>query len=97
MYPCALTDAELGRLLADDVPYGDLTTDILGIAGEPGTLSFAARGAMTVCGTEEAVRLLELAGASARVIAASGDQVGAGALLLQADGNAGSLHRGWKV
>ncbi|MGB0126197.1 MAG: ModD protein, partial [Rhodocyclaceae bacterium] len=42
-------------------------------------------------------RLLELAGASARVIAASGDQVGAGALLLQADGNAGSLHRGWKV
>lgn len=97
MFPCALNDAELQRLLAEDVPYGDLTTEVLGIAGAPGTLTFASRGAMVVCGTEEAVRMLELAGARAMLLAPSGLDARAGTLLLKAEGSAGSLHRGWKA
>lgn len=90
----ALTDDALAHLLAEDAPYGDLTTDVLGIGARPGALSFTARAAMTVCGTEEAARMFELAGASARVAVPSGTPCDG--LLLEAEGDAAALHRVWK-
>ncbi|MFA5082793.1 MAG: ModD protein [Hydrogenophilaceae bacterium] len=93
----ALSDAELARLLAEDAPYGDLTTDQLGIGGRPAALTFSARTAMTVCGTEEAARMFELAGARARIAAPSGAGAGADGLLLSAEGSAAALHRVWKT
>jgi molybdenum transport protein len=97
MYPCILSDEALNRLLAEDVPFGDLTTESLGLTGQPGRLEFRARGPMTVCGTEEAARLFELAGASAREIVSSGAVAEDGALLLTAAGPADALHRAWKT
>ena len=52
-----LSTTELEKLLAEDVPYGDLTTDALGIGGNRGHIRFAARSAMTVAGIEEAQAL----------------------------------------
>jgi molybdenum transport protein len=52
---------------------------------------------MTVCGTEEAVRLFELAGASADRVLSSGMAAQDGALLLTAAGPADALHRAWKT
>ncbi len=91
----ALSDESLVRLLDEDVPYGDLTTEHLGIGGRPARLTFAARADMTVCGTEEAARLFELAGARATVIAPSGTRADGG--LLEAEGGTEALHRAWKV
>jgi molybdenum transport protein len=92
-----LPDPALQALLDDDVAGGDLTTHALGIGAKPGRLRFLARGPMTACATEEAVRLFELAGARATLLAPSGTAVGADAPLLEASGDAASLHRGWKV
>ena len=97
MYRCALSDEALSRLLAEDVPFGDLTTESLGLQRRPGRLEFHARGVMTVCGVEEAVRLFELAGADARAIVLSGAVAEDGALLLTAEGSADALHRAWKT
>jgi hypothetical protein len=97
MYRCALSDEALNRLLADDVPAGDLTTESLGLRGQPGRLEFRARGAMTVCGVEEAARLFALAGASARQVVPSGATVENETLLLTAEGSADTLHQAWKV
>ncbi|HRY16592.1 MAG TPA: ModD protein, partial [Candidatus Competibacteraceae bacterium] len=97
MYPCALSDETLICLLAEDVPFGDLTTESLGLTGRPGQLEFRARGPMTVCGIEEAARLFELAGASARAIVSSSVVAEDGALLLTAAGSADALHRAWKT
>jgi molybdenum transport protein len=91
----ALSDEALLRLLADDAPFGDLTTDQLGIGDRPATLTFTARSGMTVCGTEEAARLFHLAGASAKVVVPSG--MASDGLLLTAEGDAATLHRVWKV
>jgi len=91
----ALSDQALQGLLDEDVPYGDLTTDQLGIGARPATLTFSARAAMTVCGTEEAARLFQLAGASATVIAPSGTATDG--VLLTAEGDAAALHRVWKT
>lgn len=98
MSDCALSDNALYRLLADDVPAGDLTTETLGIGAAPARVEFRARGAMRACGTEEARRLFELAGATrCEVRVGSGTPVEAGALLLSAEGAAGALHRAWKT
>jgi molybdenum transport protein len=93
----ALTDDELARLLRDDVPFGDLTTDSLGIGDQAGRIEFRARGAMTACATEEAARMLALAGATAECLMPSGATVTADTLLLRAEGTATSLHTAWKA
>jgi molybdenum transport protein len=94
---CCLSDEQLLRLLRDDVPAGDLTTAALGIGAREGGLVFAARAAMTVCGSEEAARLFQLAGADARLCASSGETLGGGEPILEARGRAGALHQAWKV
>ena len=39
----AVPAADLQRLLDDDVPFGDLTTEALGIGAERGVMEFTAR------------------------------------------------------
>jgi len=92
-----LRDVELERLLTEDLPYGDLTTDALGIGAAAGELSFVARRSMQVCCTEEAARLFALCGASAEVRVPSGTVAPEGAPLLAARGPARSLLAAWKV
>jgi molybdenum transport protein len=93
----ALDDAELDRLLREDVPYHDLTTDGLDIGATAGQLQFAARGPMVACGLEEAARLFERRGCRCDGVVARGQSVAAGALLLCASGPAGALHEVWKT
>ncbi|MBK9442829.1 MAG: ModD protein [Comamonadaceae bacterium] len=92
-----LDDPHLLALLHDDVPSGDLTTQALGMGLRAGQLSFHARQPMTVCATEEALRLFELAGARATLLLPSGTPTNAGDLLLEAHGSAASLHAAWKA
>lgn len=92
-----MNDSQLQALLDDDAPCGDLTSHSLGLNQQAATLNFFARQVMTVCATEEATRLFELAGAQARLITPTGTSAQAGALLLKAQGSAASLHRAWKT
>lgn len=92
-----LSDSALQALLDDDTAGGDLTTHALAIGARAAQLGFRARQAMTVCATEEAVRLFELAGARAVLLAASGTPAPAGMPLLEAEGDAAALHRAWKT
>lgn len=93
----AISDQRLHSLLEEDAPYGDLTTDSLGIAGQSGRIRFFVRDPMRVCGTEEATRMFELCGAQARLHRQSGCDCSDGTLLLEATGTAAALHRGWKA
>ena len=95
--PLILNDAALARLLDDDSAFGDLTTDALGIGQKSGRIEFKARGALRLCGVEEAIRLCQLAGVEATAQAASGDALAAGQDILHASGSAASLHRAWKT
>lgn len=98
MAPYRLPDPYLESLLQDDTPCGDATTHALGIGKAKGCLEFRARGPMTVCGSEEAVRLGELRGLSAFGDAlASGSTAAPGELLLALVGPAAGLHAVWKT
>lgn len=92
-----LPDAMLADFLADDARLGDLTTHILQIGQRPARMTFAARDPMVAAGSEEAARILEMAGAAVDLEAGSGTPLARGDMILTARGPAAALHRGWKV
>jgi molybdenum transport protein len=89
--------AQLERLLFDDAPYGDLTTDLLGIGAQRGRMTFSARDPMVLALATEAAEILEMAGASVERLVEDGQALTAGQEFLRAEGQAGALLRGWKV
>jgi molybdenum transport protein len=92
-----IAEAEIDRLIAEDLGFGDLTTRTLSIVGRPGHISFAAREPMVASATEEAARILARLGAVPLLHVASGEAAAPGTLLLEATGDAAALHAGWKV
>jgi len=95
--PPIASRAELEELLADDVPYGDLTTDALGIGAERGLMQFTARDAMVLALAEDAAAIVELTGCQVELHASSGAALDQGAPILTAYGPASALLRSWKV
>jgi molybdenum transport protein len=93
----SLPASDVERLIAEDVPSGDLTTEALGIGTEPGRITFKARGAMTVAGIEIAADMLRHCGASVDVWLSSSNKAEPGQILLEGFGSASALHRGWKA
>jgi molybdenum transport protein len=92
-----LPDSDLERFLAEDCPYGDLTSALLGIGPQAGCIRFTTRHETVACCTEDVARLFERLGCPATVLQPTGSLVGPGTLLLEARGEAGALHTGWKA
>src|SRR6266581_42587 len=95
--PTIASRAELEGLLADDVPYGDLTTDALGIGTVSGTMQFTARDPMVLALAEDAAAIIELAGCRVELFASSGATLEQGSPILTAHGPASALLPSWKV
>jgi len=90
-------DQLIERLLSEDVPYGDITTEAMGIANVSGIMEFRARFDCVLGGVSEAFAVLKKAGTEPEIIYNSGSKVKAGTLFMTAKGTAGQLHTGWKV
>jgi len=91
------TENDIDRLIEDDVPMGDMTTNLLGLAGQRGSISLFARNKMTVCCTEEAVRMYLKTGLNVRYSVASGTTLEAGEKILEAEGDATAIHLIWRT
>jgi molybdenum transport protein len=92
-----VSDSYLDQLIAEDVPYLDLTTHLLGIDGTPARIGYLTREDCVLCGSEEVARILERLGAAVGTARPSGTSLEAGEVFLEASGAAGVLHAGWKV
>ena len=92
-----LPDCDIERFIEEDLPYGDLTTHLLGIGNSRGRIIFSTREDTTLCCTEEASRVLQKSGATLTSCMPSGSKLSAGIEFLVADGPAQALHAGWKV
>lgn len=92
-----ISDSDIDRFIEEDVPYGDLTTYLLGIGSFSGQIVFVTREETTICCTEEAARLLQKCGATVTSCLPSGTKLAAGVEFLVASGSAQSLHLGWKA
>lgn len=92
-----IPDAEIDRLIEEDAPMGDLTTEALGIGHRSGRIAFVAREPLVAAGVEIAARILARCGVAATSHIASGDRVRPGETLLSGEGAAEGLHLAWKV
>ena len=92
-----LHDSDIEKFIEEDVPYGDLTTHLLGIGECPGRIFFSTREETTLCCTEEAARVLQKCGATLISCMPSGTKLSAGVEFLVAGGPAHALHAGWRV
>ena len=92
-----ISDTRLDALLQEDVPYIDLTTEILGIADREGEIEYFTREDCLLCGTEEVKRIMEKLDIEVAAFIKSGTPISAGTTFLKATGFAGNLHQAWKV
>ena len=92
-----ISDTRLDELIAEDVPYFDLTTHILGIGDMPGSIEYFTRETCILCGTEEVVRMMERLGLAVEHALPSGTPLEPGQTFLRAQGSTADLHAAWKV
>ena len=92
-----IPEEAIDRLLAEDVPYIDLTTWALGIGERRGEIVYFTREDAVLCGTEEALRIMERLHIEADLSLPSGSGIKADEVFLRAYGRAADLHMAWKV
>lgn len=91
------TDNEIEQLILDDAPLGDLTSTLLGLHSQQGNLTIFAREALMAGGTEEAARVFEKLGLFVDQCIPSGTLCKSGDQILDASGNVGAIHMGWRA
>jgi molybdenum transport protein len=95
--PVFVPDELLDRLIEEDIPYGDLTTDVLGIGNKKGKIVFSTREPTVICCTEEAGRIFQKLGGTVKHMVPSGEYLQPGIDFLEVEGTAKVLHAGWRV
>ena len=92
-----LSDERIDRIIAEDVPYLDLTSHVLGIGDEFGEMEYFTREACVLAGVEVAERIATKLGCEAVKGARSGERLEAGQSFMTMRGSAAQLHQAWKV
>ena len=91
------SDARIDGLVAEDVPYVDLTCAVLGIGEEPGEMEYFTREDCVLAGAEAARRVMGRLGCEVVSCASDGSRVRAGETFMTVRGRALDLHAAWKV
>ena len=92
-----MADARIDALIAEDVPYIDLTTELLGIGKNQGRMTYVTREDCIVAGTDVNRRIAQRLGLSVEQAVCDGARARAGSALMVVSGRASSLHAMWKV
>lgn len=92
-----LSDARIDELIAEDVPYIDLTSHILGVDAQPGEMKYFTREACVLAGSEVASRIASKLGCTVACILPDGTELEAGQAFMTLRGTAAQLHQAWKV
>jgi molybdenum transport protein len=91
------SENDIETLIKEDVPYFDLTTEILQIGDKYGKLEYRVREDAVVSSTEEVAKIFDKLGIKLISLEKSGTFVQRGELILSGEGSARSLHMAWKV
>ena len=92
-----LSIEEIDRLIKEDVPYIDLTSWLLGINEQLGSISYFSREEAVVCGTEEVKMIFDRLSIGTVQFISSGELVKPGDVLISGAGQGCSLNTAWKV
>ncbi len=91
------TENDIDRIIEDDVPAGDMTTTLLNLKGKKASIAVFARDKMTVCCTEEAIRMYQKVGLNILNWLPSGRYIDQGEEILRAEGDAANIHLIWRT
>lgn len=91
-----INEDTIDRFIKEDVPYFDLTSQVLSIKGQEGGIRFICRENAIVCGVEEVLAIFQKLGIQTVQYQPSGTALEAGSIFLEAQGDAESLHTAWK-
>lgn len=91
-----ISDARIDQIIAEDIPYLDLTSHVLNLDDTPGEMTYFTREACTLAGTEIAARVAERLGCTTTYLP-SGSALEAGQNFMTVRGTAPQLHQAWKV
>jgi len=92
-----ITQRMIDEWLAEDVPYLDLTTELLGIGGAAGSIAYFSRDPVTVSCVDEAAALLTRCGLTVTARAVSGQTLAPGETVIAAEGSTAGVHKAWRV
>lgn len=87
----------LENILKEDVPYLDLTTELLGIGDGVGEMSFKSRHPLVIAGSEEVTMMGDMLAIETVFSMPSSTSVEEGVVFLTLRGNVGCLHKLWKI
>ncbi len=90
------TENDIDRLIEDDAPMGDMTSNLLGFEEQRGWIDLLARHEVVVCCTEEAERMCLKNGLEVTYIVPSGTALKQGEKMLEAECDARMLHLVWR-
>ncbi|OPX90027.1 MAG: Nicotinate-nucleotide pyrophosphorylase (carboxylating) [Pelotomaculum sp. PtaB.Bin104] len=79
------------------MPYIDLTTLILDLAGKKGKIEFICREDAIICGTEEVQRIFKKLNINPMQFLSSGSKVQPQTSIIEGEGNVEDLHMAWRV
>ncbi len=91
------SDEELDRLIAEDVPYYDMTTKITRFGSRLAKIQFYTTEPTVICCTEEVMRLFNKLNITTTLMTLSGEYIERDIKFLEAEGLAKHLHTLWRV
>jgi len=91
------TDEELDRLIAEDVPYFDMTTTLAKFGSRLAKIQFYTKDLTVICCTEEVMRFFNKFSITPTLASLSGEIIEKNVKFLEAEGLVKHLHTIWRV
>lgn len=91
------SDARIDTFIEEDVPYIDLTCEVLGIHNQPGEMEYFTRESCVLAGTDIARRIMRNLDCEVLTSSKDGQLVSAGQIFFTVRGAAADLHAAWKA
>lgn len=90
-------EARIDYFINEDVPYLDLTSEVLGVADQAGEMEYYTREECVLAGTDVVRRIARNLGCEVVAVRFDGDRIAAGESFMTLRGPASALHQVWKV
>lgn len=90
-------EARIDYFISEDVPYLDLTSEVLGVADQAGEMEYYTREECVLAGTDVVRRIARNLGCEVVAVRFDGDRTAAGESFMTLRGPASALHQVWKV
>jgi molybdenum transport protein len=91
------TDKEIDDLINEDVPYYDLTTNILKLENKPAKIQFSTGDNTVVCCTEEVMMMFSKLSVRTTLFTPSGEYIEKGVKFLEGEGLSKNIHTVWRA